>query len=70
MSLGRNIAKVTFNGKSHLFNRDAELILSSCLISHMSQISMANQTQIQQKNIPIDALDPPQNSDLQEPVVK
>lgn len=44
MSLGRNMAKVTFYGKFHLFNRDAEVILSSCLKSNMSQISMVNKT--------------------------
>lgn len=41
---GRTIAKVTFYGKSHLFNHVAEVLLSSCLKSKASQISMVNKT--------------------------
>lgn len=41
---GRTIAKVTFYGKSHLFNHVAEVIWSSCLKSKASQISMVSKT--------------------------
>lgn len=66
MFLGRNIAKVTFYGKSHLFNRDAEVFSSSCL-KPKPDLYGGQHSEIQQTALP---LDPPQISDLQELIVK
>lgn len=62
MFLGRNIAKVTFYGKSHLSSGDAEVVLVAA--SNPGQISVANKTRTA---LP---LDPPQISHLQELIVK
>lgn len=53
MFLGRTIAKVTFYGKSHLFNHVAEVILSSCLkIQGEPDLYGEQDSKIQQNTFP------------------